>query len=136
MSNNISRTRNRALLVTGLGLALLVAIFLSPFASQSPDGLDRVAKDQGFDKKELEETPAKKLPFYAVFNSYALRFIPGYDKDGLSNKIATSIAGVAGTLATFGLAWGIGKLAVRGAGSSARNHDEFLDSDDSESPRE
>jgi cobalt/nickel transport protein len=134
MSNNLSRTRNQALLVTGLGLALLVAIFLSPFASQNPDGLDRVAKDQGFDKKELEETPAKKLPFYTVFDSYALKFIPGYNKDGFSNKIATSVAGVAGTLTTFGLAWGIGKLAVRGASSSARHDD--MDSDDLESPRE
>jgi cobalt/nickel transport protein len=132
MSNNPSQTRNRALLITGLGAALLVAIFLSPLASQSPDGLDRVAKDQGFDKKELEETPAKKLPFYTVFDSYALRFVPGYNKNGLPSKIATSIAGVAGTLATFGLAWGIGKLAVRDSGSSARNSDESLYSDDPE----
>lgn len=126
--DDLSRTRNRALIVTGLGLALLVAIFLSPFASQSPDGLDRVAKDQGFDKKEQEETPAKKLPFYAVFDSYALRFIPEYGKaGGISNKVATSLAGVAGTLATFGLAWGIGKLAVRGSGSSRRDDDPYSD---------
>ncbi|MBV9389282.1 MAG: PDGLE domain-containing protein [Chroococcidiopsidaceae cyanobacterium CP_BM_ER_R8_30] len=129
--DDISRTRNRALLVTGLGIALLVAIFLSPFASQSPDGLDRVAKDQGFNKKEQEETPAKKLPFYAVFDSYALRFVPGYDKEGgISSKVATSLAGVAGTLATFGLAWGIGKLAVRGSSSSPRGNDPY--SEDSE----
>ena len=115
MSSNFSQTRNRALLLTGLGAALLVAIFLSPFASQAPDGLDRVSKDLKFEDKVPKETPAQKLPFHSVFDSYAFRFIPGYDKDGIPNKVATSIAGVAGTLATFGLAWGIGKLAVRGS---------------------
>lgn len=122
MNNNISK-RNSALIIAGLGSALLVAIFLSPFASQNPDGLDRVAKDHGFDKKELEESPAKKLPFYSVFDSYALKFIPGYDKEGMPKMISTAAAGALGTLATFGVAWGIGKLAVRGSGSSVSNDD-------------
>jgi cobalt/nickel transport protein len=122
MNNNTAK-RNQALVVAGLGSALLIAICLSPFASQNPDGLDRVAKDHGFDKKELEDSPAKKLPFSAVFDSYALKFIPGYDKEGLPKMISTSAAGLVGTLATFGLAWGIGKLAVRKSGSSVANDD-------------
>jgi len=124
MNNHLSK-RNQALIIAGLGSALLVAIFLSPFASQDPDGLDRVAKDHGFDKKELEESPAKQLPFHAVFESYALKFIPGYDKEGLPKIIATSAAGVVGTLAAFGLAWGIGKLAVRGSNSSVTHADDY-----------
>lgn len=115
MSNNLSRERNRALVITGLGIALLIAVFLSPFASKDPDGLDRVAKDQGFDKKELEEKPAQKLPFYAVFDEYALRGVP--------EAIATPLAGLVGTLATFGLAWGIGKLVVRGSDSATTTRD-------------
>ncbi len=115
MSNNLSRERNRALVITGLGIALLIAVFLSPFASKNPDGLDRVAKDQGFDKKELEEKPAKNLPFYALFDEYALRGVP--------EAIATPIAGLVGTLATFGLAWGIGKLVIRGSDSSTTDRD-------------
>ncbi|MBO3458600.1 PDGLE domain-containing protein [Aetokthonos hydrillicola Thurmond2011] len=130
MSDNLSQTRNNALIIAGLGIALLMAVFLSPFASQNPDGLDRVAKDQGFDKKELEHPPAKQLPFNTIFDSYTFRFIPGYDKGGLPNKVATSIAGLVGTLATFGLAWGIGKLAIRGAGSST--NDESLHSENSD----
>jgi cobalt/nickel transport protein len=126
MNNNTSK-RNRALIIAGLGSALLVAIFLSPLASQDPDGLDRVAKDHGFDKKELEESPAKQLPFHAVFDSYALKFIPGYDQEGLPKMISTSAAGVVGTLATFGLAWGIGKLAVRGSSSSVPPSDDYSD---------
>ena len=40
-----SLPRNRAFVFTGLGAALLVAVFMSPFASSNPDGLDRVALD-------------------------------------------------------------------------------------------
>lgn len=107
-----SRTRNRAVVITGLGLALLVAIFLSPFASKSPDGLDRVAQDQGFDKKEAEEPPAKQLPFHNIFGlgEYALKGVP--------EAVATPAAGAIGTLITFGLAWGAGKAFVRN-----REHD-------------
>ncbi len=100
-----SQTRNRALVVTGLGIALLIAVFLSPLASKSPDGLDRVAQDQGFDKKEAEEPIAHKLPFYQILGNYELKGVP--------EQIATPAAGLIGTLVTFGLAWGAGKVFVR-----------------------
>ena len=104
MSNNISQSRNRAFVIAGLGTALLIAVFLSPFASQDPDGLDRVSQDLKFDTKASENPPAKQLPFYAVFDEYALRGVP--------EAIATPLAGLVGTLATFGIAWGIGKLVI------------------------
>jgi cobalt/nickel transport protein len=105
MSSNFSRQRTRALVVTGLSAAVLIAVFLSNFASKNPDGLDRVSQDLGFNKKELEDKTANKLPFYQVFDQYALRGVP--------EQIGTPIAGLIGTLATFGLAWGIGSLVVR-----------------------
>jgi cobalt/nickel transport protein len=101
-----SGIRNRIFVASGLGIALLIGVFLSPFASQNPDGLDRVAQDLKFDKKAVEAPPAHKLPFYQVFDEYALRGVP--------KPLATPLAGLAGTLATFGLAWGVGKLASRG----------------------
>ncbi len=110
MNRDHTQTRNRALLVAGLGTALLIAVFLSPFASKDPDGLDRVSKDLQFDKKELEDKPAHKLPFYQVFDQYALRGVP--------ESVGTPIAGLVGTLVAFGLAWGAGKLLVRGSKSS------------------
>lgn len=110
MSDNLTRSRNRAFVIAGLGVALLIAIFLSPFASQNPDGLDRVSQDLKFDNKATEDAPARKLPFYSVFEEYALRGVP--------EGVATPLAGLVGTLATFGLAWGIGKLVVRRSGSS------------------
>jgi cobalt/nickel transport protein len=110
MSRDISQVRNRLFILGGLGVALIIAIFLSPFASQNPDGLDRVSGDLKFDTKEAKNKPAEKLPFYAVFDGYALRDVP--------EQVATPLAGLVGTLATFGLAWGIGKLAVRGKSES------------------
>jgi cobalt/nickel transport protein len=110
MSDNLARSRNRGFAIAGLGVALLIAIFLSPFASQNPDGLDRVSQDLKFDHKAVEDAPAKKLPFYSIFNEYALRGVP--------EGIATPLAGLVGTLATFGLAWGVGKIVVRRSGSS------------------
>lgn len=111
MSDNIKRSRNSAFVIAGLGVALLIAIFISPFASQNPDGLDRVAQDLKFEDKAIEDAPARKLPFFAVFDEYAVRGVP--------ESVATPLAGLVGTLATFGLAWGMGKLLVRKSASSS-----------------
>jgi cobalt/nickel transport protein len=105
----VSQTRNRAFVLSGLGVALLIGVFLSPFADSNPDGLDRVAQDHGFDQKAVEEPISHQLPFYSVFEEYAVRGVP--------EQFATPIAGLVGTLATFGLAWGAGKLLVRGKSS-------------------
>lgn len=113
MRQNTSQTRNRAFIITGLSVSLLVAILLSPFASSDPDGLDRVSQDLKFEDRATEDTPAQKLPSYSVFEEYALRGVP--------EGVATPLAGFVGTLAVFGLAWGIGKLAVRNSGSSNRD---------------
>lgn len=105
MAQHPSHSANRAVIFVGLGLALAVAVFLSPLASSDPDGLDRVAQEHKFDSKAVEDAPARQLPFYHLFDEYALRNVP----EGL----ATPLAGFIGTLATFGLAWGAGKLLVR-----------------------
>jgi cobalt/nickel transport protein len=120
MTRDRIRTRNRALVGAGLGTALLIAIFLSPFASKNPDGLDRVSQDLKFEQKAHEDHPAKQLPFYLVFEEYAMRGVP--------EPIATPLAGLVGTLATFGLAWGIGKLVIpRSATTNLPPSDESLE---------
>jgi cobalt/nickel transport protein len=118
MSENLSRDRNRAFIIAGLGVALLIAVFLSPLASSNPDGLDRVSQDLKFGHKASKDTPAHKLPFAQVFNEYALKGVP--------KAVATPLAGLIGTLATFGLALAIGKLVVRGSESSSRESDASL----------
>jgi cobalt/nickel transport protein len=103
--NNKLPKGNLPFILSGLGTALLIAIFVSPFASSNPDGLDRVSQDLKFEHKAAEDTPAQKLPFASVFDEYALKGVP--------EAAATPIAGLVGTLATFGLAWGIGKLVIK-----------------------
>lgn len=78
--------------------AIIVAACLSPFASSFPDGLEKVAEDKGFlDKGEGKEIISSPIPDYAL---------PGVHNEGL----ATSTAGVLGTVLTFGAAYGLGKL--------------------------
>ncbi|MEG3435580.1 PDGLE domain-containing protein [Pannus brasiliensis CCIBt3594] len=100
----MNNRHNRAFLLTGFLAALAIAVFLSPFASKHPDGLVRVSEDLQFHRKEAPEPPAGKLPPARIFDGYALKGVPEY--------LATPLAGLVGTLATFGLAWGIGKLTV------------------------
>jgi cobalt/nickel transport protein len=118
MSQKFSSAKNRVFTLLGLGVALAIALFLSPFASKDPDGLDRVAQDLKFAEKALEESPAKQLPFAKIFDEYALKGIQ-------DEKAATALAGLVGTLVTFGLAWGVGKLTVR----QGHDRDESLDRD-------
>jgi cobalt/nickel transport system permease protein len=73
----------------GLAIALLLAV-LSPLASTHPDGLDWVAKQNGF-------LGAAQGPLY--------RIIPNYLFPGISSgTLATIVAGIVGTLIVFGTA--------------------------------
>ena len=74
----------------GMLIALLVVVLLSPLASSSPDGLEKVAEDLAFlDKAEGREVISSPLPDYAV---------PGMENTVLSGILA----GITGTLLTFG----------------------------------
>ena len=76
-------------------LALFLAL-LSPLASSSPDGLERVAEDKGFMETARE----------AVFE-----VIPDYVLPGVGNEaVATILAGIIGTLMLFGIGYGLAQL--------------------------
>jgi hypothetical protein len=77
----------------GLAVALAVAVFLAPFASDQPDGLSFVGEKLGF----LREDAAPKVP--APLPEYQLP-IPG----AANVKLATAAAGLVGTLAVFAIA--------------------------------
>lgn len=84
--------------VIGLLIALILAFLILPFASSSPDGLEKVAEDKGFIEK-AEVKPAINSP------------LPDYAWPGLKDeKMATSLAGIFGTLAVFGLAYAAGTI--------------------------
>jgi len=84
--------------VIGLALALVVALF-SPLASPHPDGLERVAEDEGFIER-ARDAPYKLIPDY-VFPGMA------------SESAATILAGIAGTAIVFGLAYGLAWILRR-----------------------
>jgi cobalt/nickel transport protein len=83
----------------GLGIALLLAFFLSPFASPSPDGLGKVAEIKGF----AGQGKSWKFWKYAPLTDYAIQ--------GIKNeKVSTALSGLIGTLAIFFIVLGVGKL--------------------------
>ena len=88
--------RRFSILAAALAVALAVAV--SPFASSSPDGLERVAADRAF----LEQGRLAPVQERAPIPDYTL---PGIDDP----RVATGLAGFAGTLAVLGL----GALVVR-----------------------
>jgi cobalt/nickel transport protein len=83
----------------GLGISLLMALFLSPFASSSPDGLEKVAETKGFSEKGEGGTFWQHAPF----SDYAIPWIK-------NEKVSTALSGLTGTLAIFLLVMGIGRL--------------------------
>ncbi len=103
--------RYRTFFLSSLGIAVLIAAVVSPFASSNPDGLNRVAEDLGFSSQEQPEPLATKLPSASAFDGYALR--------GAPESLATPIAGVVGVVAAFAVAWGSGKLFVRKSDTAA-----------------
>jgi len=96
------KRRLDGLIWIGLGVSLLLALFLSPFASSSPDGLEKVAEMKGFSEKG----GSWKVWKYAPFSEYAIPWIK-------NEKVSTALSGLIGTLAIFFIAMGIGKLIKR-----------------------
>ena len=86
----------------GLGIALLLALLLSPFASTAPDGLEKAAETKGF----AEKGEGWKFWKHAPLPGYALPLI----KNG---KLSTALSGLIGTLAIFFIALGLAKLMKR-----------------------
>jgi len=91
----------RLVWVVGLLLAGGIAV-LSPLASANPDGLEWVAKQNGF--LNLAQNPSYNL-------------IPNYILPGVSNEaLATILAGLIGALIVAGAAFGIAYLRRRSSG--------------------
>jgi hypothetical protein len=93
-----------------LALAVGLAAAVSPYASASPDGLERVAERHGFLEQGTQHSFQADSP------------IPDYAFPGIENaRVATGLAGFVGTLLVFGIAFGLGALVRRrrvGAGGA------------------
>ncbi len=109
MTQPARETSRRRFLFGFLTVAFVLAALISPFASDWADGLEAVAAKLGFIEHADAQPPVLEspLPDYTI---------PGVENEGLS----TSLAGVAGTLATLlvmlALGWGI--AARKKAGSA------------------
>ena len=77
-------------------LICLAVACLSPLASSSPDGLERVAEDKGF---------------LGLAGGAPYQVIADYVFPGIANEaLATILAGIIGTLVLFGAAYGLAWL--------------------------
>jgi len=90
--------------IVGLAITVFIAVGVSQFASDDPDGLEYVAEQQGFggeaDDHDLAEAP-----------------LAGYGENLESDsRISTGIAGVVGVLAALALGFGLFWL-IRAPGS-------------------
>lgn len=85
-------------IILALAISFFLAIFISPFASPYPDGLERVAEDKGF--IGLAEGKA----------AWTASPITDYVFPGVKNEsVATGLAGLIGVAITFGAAYGLAK---------------------------
>jgi len=91
----------RRFVIILLAAALVIGGLVSWFASTRPDGLERVAVDQGFDTRE-EESSVSVFPDYTV---------PGFG--GFCSR---ALAGLIGVVATFGVVIIAGRLIARRSG--------------------
>ncbi|MGH2754496.1 MAG: PDGLE domain-containing protein [Actinomycetota bacterium] len=92
----------RSFVIAGLLVVVALVAFVAPWASSEPDGLERVAQDQGFADTEedhaLEDGP-----------------VAGYEVDDVENEgFGTALSGLLGVAVTFALGSALFALVRRG----------------------
>lgn len=83
-------------IIFGILIAVFLAVFISPYASKLPDGLERIAQDKGFLEHEKRLLPG-------VITDY---FFPGIKNE----KLAVRIAGILGVGIVFLVSYLLGVL--------------------------
>lgn len=77
------------LLIGGVLVSLFLAIVVSPYADENPDGLERIAEDKGFAEAASEEPVWANAP------------MPDYAHPSFGGSSGTKLAGLFGTLAAL-----------------------------------
>ncbi len=95
----------RRVLIVGYLIAVGVTL-LAPLASGSPDGLERIAEDQGFIETALDAP-------YAIIGDYA---VPGIENEA----VATILAGLIGVTVVYVLFAGFAYLVYRATANRGR----------------
>jgi PDGLE domain len=99
----------RIFVVVALAVAVGLGTAVSPYASSSPDGLEKVAGEKRF----LDEGKLHSIQDDSPIPDYAF---PGID----NARVATGVAGFVGTLAVFGLGYGLAYVLRRRDGGQGR----------------
>lgn len=99
-SRGARRARAGGFVAAALAVSLAVAVLLAPLASQDPDGLEKVAEEEGF--AAAEQAPVLDFTPFA-----------DYEFPGIGGDPGLILVGVAGTLAVFAGALGLGRLLSR-----------------------
>ena len=90
MTRTVTKGRTIGLfLALGLAVALILAFFVSPYASSDPDGLEKVSIDQGFDDTARDHALAD-----APLADYG---VEGVD----DTRLSTGLAGIIGVAICF-----------------------------------
>jgi hypothetical protein len=104
------RPSTRTLVVAGVLVALLLAGVVSFYASSAPDGLNRVAEDQGISRAERDH-PGSDGP------------MAGYRARGVENdRLSGLVAGVSGALVVLALFGGLTFVLRRRKESDAADY--------------
>lgn len=94
----VRKVQRRPIVWILIAVSMSVAVFIAPFASELPDGLERVAVSLGFLERGTHKVRSP---------------LSDYQIPGLSGGISISMAGIVGVLVTFGLAYMIIKMLHR-----------------------
>jgi cobalt/nickel transport protein len=87
--------------------SIFLAFFISPLASKSPDGLERVALDNAFSGKAHVKPAWRFSP------------LPNYSLSGAKSRwLSTGMAGLIGTILVFGVSLMVAKLVSRRSSSN------------------
>jgi hypothetical protein len=106
------RLSTKVFVIVALAVAVGLATAVSPYASSSPDGLEKVAQKKAF----LDDGKLHAIQKDAPIPDYAF---PGIDNP----RVATGVAGFVGVLFVFGFGSGLAYLLrhrdSRGADAAA-----------------
>jgi hypothetical protein len=98
----VTRIQTRVFLALALAVAVGLAVFASPYASSSPDGLEKVAGAKGFLADGRLHAVQERSP------------VPGYALPGIHDpRLATGLAGLLGTLLVAFVGVAVVELARR-----------------------
>jgi cobalt/nickel transport system permease protein len=101
-------TRWGQVIGAGLGIALAVGVFVAPFASEHPDGLEYVGEKLGFLKADVPTVLPAPIPDYQL---------PLLGEGHV--QVACALAGLVGTLTVFGVGLVLARVfSARGRGEA------------------